>query len=101
MTEKLETFEQAQNEGETASAQHMSPSDSTDTVVIRRARTNRFLASPPPAPESGVVVGRGFLNSKAGTQKPQISRERKIAGDLPSWDPVPPGEVSVRRRNRE
>jgi len=28
-------------------------------------------------------------------------RRRKIIGDLPDWEPLPPGEIQVRRRREE
>lgn len=79
-----------------------SPDTETVGAVISRARSaSRFLPAVASPTDSGVVVGRGFLRSKVTPQKQQLSRERKIAGDLPSWDPMPPGEVSVRRRSRD
>lgn len=70
-------------------------------VISRPGSASRFLPAPPRAAEAAVVVGRGFLSSKASPQKQQLSRERVIAGDLPSWDPMPPGEIAVRRRARD
>jgi hypothetical protein len=70
-------------------------------TLISRTRSNRFLPADATALDPSVVVGRGFLRSKATPQKQQLSRERKIAGDLPAWDPMPPGEVAVRRRARD
>ena len=32
--------------------------------------------------------------------KPATSRSRQLVRDLPSWDPLPPGEVLVRRHSR-
>lgn len=85
-------------------APHASSSPETTTVgqIISRARTtSKFLPAATSPADSAVVVGRGLLRSKAAPQKQQLSRERKIAGDLPSWDPMPPGEISVRRPSRD
>lgn len=54
---------------------------------------------PPPPPkdeEQQVIIGRSLLTSQRD-RKPQTSRERQIAGALPDWEPLPPGELLVRR----
>lgn len=43
------------------------------------------------------LVSRSILANKS-TKKPQLSRNHVIAGDLPDWEPLPPGEISVIRR---
>ena len=62
--------------------------------VIRRTRRRPFI---PPAPDADTTVVSRELLSRNKSAKPQLSRNRKIAGDLPGWDPLPPGEVVVRR----
>lgn len=70
-------------------------------IVDRRGRAARRLArrESTTAPDQGVIVSRGVLGSRADG-RPQTSRERKVAGDLPSWDLLPPGELHVRRGSR-
>ena len=68
-----------------------------DAPGVRRGRTTgRFHSRVVPESE-GVIVGRDLLKSQRGDRKPQTSRERAIAGDLPGWQPMPPGELHVRR----
>ena len=66
----------------------------TNPVVIRR--TARMLPRELPVPEEGVTVSRNVLGSRAAV-KPQTTRSRRIAGELPDWEPLPPGELIVRR----
>lgn len=105
MTEQTEAMEDASvSRPLPEAAPYSEPSQEATGVgqMISRARsTSRFLPAAASPADSAVVVGRGLLRSKAAHQKPQLSRERKIAGDLPSWDPVPPGEIAVRRRARD
>lgn len=105
MTEQTEAVEHgvstAAAEEKTTSPASIQGPGLAGTVISRPGSTNRFLPAPPRAAEAAVVVGRGFLSSKASAQKQQLSRERLIAGDLPSWDPMPPGEIAVRRRARD
>jgi len=76
-------------------------SESMGVLISRMRASDRFLPRPSPQAGPGTVVGRGFLASKSAPQRQQISRERQIAGDLPMWEPLPPGEVAVRRRVRD
>ena len=43
------------------------------------------------------LVSRAILGSRSA-KKPHISRNHVIAGDLPEWEPLPPGEISAIRR---
>ncbi len=74
------------------------PAAPADPVVVRRpSAAGRFLPREVvPVADDGVVVSRNVLGSRAAT-KPQTGRERKIAGGLPDWEPLPPGELLVRR----
>lgn len=65
-------------------------------VVVRRGRASQRMRPRPPLEDTGVVVSRNVLAARA-TGKPQTSRERLMAGDLPAWEPLPPGELTVRR----
>lgn len=76
--------------------QESTTDDVQPTVVVRRTRgTDRLRPRVVPS-ESTVIVGRNVLGSRA-SGKPQTSRERQIAGDLPDWEPLPPGELIVQR----
>lgn len=65
-------------------------------LVRRRPDGPRLLPREIPPAEQGVTLSRNVLGSRAET-KPQTSRERRIAGALPDWEPMPPGELLVRR----
>lgn len=69
------------------------------TVVVRRPRSaGKFL--PRTQPEGGsndIVIGRSLMTARNRDLKPQTSRERRVAGDLPEWEPIPPGELFVKR----
>lgn len=68
------------------------------TVTIRRPTADRFRPRPvSAASEQDVVVERNLLRSARRDSKPQTSRERLVVGDLPDWEPQPPGELTVRR----
>lgn len=75
--------------------------DDGGPVVVRRTRRAPF--SPPTdaeEPETTFTVSRdwgmGLRSSKVRTGT-GLTRNRKIAGDLPAWSPLPPGELSVDR----
>lgn len=61
-------------------------------------RRPRFVERP--RPTDAVAVNRRDLlaATQRGNDKPQLTRERVISGNIPSWDPLPPGEMAVRRR---
>ena len=68
-----------------------------DAVIVRRghAATRLLPREAPPVPDN-VVVQRSVL-ARRSSDKPQTSRQRKVAGDLPDWEPLPPGELVVHR----
>lgn len=68
-------------------------------VIVRRGRSaERFVPKSEMPQDSGeVIVGRGLLGTRNHDRKSQTSRERQVAGDLPEWEPMPPGELLVRR----
>lgn len=59
-------------------------------VLGRRPGIERFL---PPPPDSSAPLRRDVLAAARTDARPQLSRERKIAGTLPDWSPEPPNEV--------
>lgn len=76
--------------------------DTSPPLIVRRTRRAPF--SPPVVENSdgqGVPISRSWgLGLRAATQKKNsgLTRNRKIAGDLPDWSPLPPGELSVDRK---
>ncbi|MET0932007.1 MAG: DUF2510 domain-containing protein [Aeromicrobium sp.] len=70
-------------------------------VVVRRTRRAPFV--PPDRadpPDSTTTVSRDWglgLRSSKVKKDVGLTRNREIAGDLPSWSPLPPGELSVDR----
>lgn len=76
--------------------------DNTDPVIVRRTRRAPFMP-PQPSQDSntaGAIVSRNWgigLRSANAKKDSGLTRNRKIAGDLPEWSPLPPGELSVDR----
>ena len=66
-------------------------------LTVRRPRAAARLLPRESAPDPGVVVSRNVLRSNATAAAPTTDRERRIAGELPAWEPLPPGELFVRR----
>lgn len=71
-----------------------------DGFVVRRTRTSPFL--PPPVQEDAApVISRAWAQSQsARPAASKLSKQRKMAGGLPDWEPLPPGEVLVKRGSR-
>lgn len=70
-------------------------------VVLQRGTSVRLIPQPPTG-TSGVVLGRAPLQPTAQSRKQEITRNRKVAGNLPAWSPTPPGEIptlGLRRRS--
>ena len=69
--------------------------------ALRRpsARSAKFTprdTRPPAAADA--VLQRNVLRSAAGGKgERQTSRRHVIAGDLPAWEPLPPGELFLSR----
>ncbi len=74
-------------------------SEQSESVVLRRpsARTQKFEPRPTSEPGEIAVLTRNMLRATSGKTEHQTSRERIIAGDLPDWEPLPPGEILGRR----
>lgn len=72
-----------------------------DQPVLRRpsARTTKFThREPVAAAADSVTLQRHVLRSSAaGDVDRQTSRKHVIAGDLPAWEPLPPGELFLSR----
>lgn len=69
---------------------------SQDHPVIRRRTRTMFAPRPQDQNEVELIVSRGILNARQA-KKPETSRKRLIAGNLPEWEPLPPGESVVNR----
>ena len=69
--------------------------EAVSDVVVRRSVRLTFQ---PPAetPDELPTVSRTWA-ARTIAAAPKLPRERKMAGDLPSWSPAPPGSVPVRR----
>lgn len=70
----------------------------TQQIVRPNSRRRpRFVE--PPKPEGDKVINRASLLSspKKTTDKQQLTRNRQIAGNLPEWSPLPPGETRLVR----
>ena len=87
---------QAQPEQHPGADTQPTSDEATGVIVKRGHASKRLLPKEPEVASDTVVVQRSVL-SRRSTQKPQTSRERKIAGDLPAWEPLPPGELVVTR----
>lgn len=71
-----------------------------DQMALRRpsARGNRFEPRPVDELAEPVVLQRNVLRaSSSGSAEQQTSRRHEIAGDLPAWEPLPPGELFLKR----
>lgn len=70
-----------------------------DQPVLRRPSTrgNRFTPRPLDEPDEQVILQRNVLRPTASKADRQTRRERVIAGDLPEWEPLPPGELFLKR----
>lgn len=71
------------------------PEQAPPPIMIRRARPNVFV--PPQPQDHGQAISRD-LGQQSKITQPKIPRNRKIAGNLPAWDPLPPGEIHVIHR---
>lgn len=67
-----------------------------DLPVIRRRTRTMFVPRPEDPNDVELIVSRGILNARQN-KKPETSRKRLIAGNLPGWEPMPPGESVVNR----
>lgn len=60
-----------------------------------RPKLNPFLPMHPV--EEPVLVARSWTGRQLSVDQRKLSRKRKIAQDLPEWNPMPPGELTVVR----
>lgn len=70
--------------------------------IVRRTRRAPFgpPSAEPAADHAGLTVSRSWglgLRSANAKKDSGLTRNRTVAGDLPEWTPLPPGELSVRR----
>ncbi|MDO4761607.1 MAG: hypothetical protein Q4A31_06800 [Corynebacterium sp.] len=73
------------------------PATAPAVVKPTSRRRPRFVERP--TDENTPIVNRRDLltANKTHNGKPQISRERQIAGNLPNWEPTPPGGITINR----
>lgn len=72
-----------------------SPPSSPPFVRRPSAQARMLPPEPPTDSDREIIIGRSLTSRREG--KARTSRERRIAGGLPTWDPTPPGEIVVRR----
>lgn len=65
--------------------------------TIRRPGRVRMLPPQEPTEDSGTVISRDLLGSRNRSSRSTLGTNRIIAGNLPDWDPTPPGEILIRR----
>jgi hypothetical protein len=80
--------------GQKAPAKKSATTPANQEAGVRRTRRNPFI--PPSDHDQGPAVSRELL-SRGRAATAQLSRNRKVAGDLPDWDPLPPGEIILAR----
>lgn len=69
-----------------------SASGAAASLLPRRSGLARF--SPPPAnAPAEQPLRRDVLTSERSAKRSEIGTERKLAGSLPEWSPLPPGEI--------
>lgn len=73
------------------------PAPTASPFTVRRRSAGAFVPRPVPAESDGVVIARNVLSARQAGVERTTSRQRKIAGDLPAWEPLPPGELVVTR----
>lgn len=64
---------------------------------VRRGARTRFLPRAEADTDQVTVTRRALLGERRNSGTPTLSRHHRIAGDLPSWDPLPPNEQLVQR----
>ena len=78
--------------------QDAAPVAPASPFVVRRRAAGAFVPRPLEGTEGGgAVIDRHVLGARRSDDRRVTTRERKIAGDLPDWEPLPPGELIVMR----
>lgn len=73
------------------------PPEADTPAVVRRPVASRFVPrGDTPAPGASLVQ-HNVLRPGRGKDRPLTGRERLMAGDLPEWEPLPPGKLFVKR----
>lgn len=71
-----------------------------DGLTVRRINTAtraRFSPRKSPAPDAAAAGTTSIVGAPAPKAERVTDRRRQVAGDLPAWDLLPPGELTVRR----
>lgn len=70
-----------------------------DGPVVRRVNTaTRARFKPRTQPDSERTSADSIVGAPAPKAHRLTDRRREVAGDLPEWDLLPPGEITVRRK---
>lgn len=67
-------------------------------LVRRPAGGTRAQFRKRPAPAAEQSGGDEFLGKPKPKDDRVTERRREIAGELPDWEPLPPGELTFRRK---
>jgi hypothetical protein len=68
--------------------------------MVRRTNTAtraRFTPRKVAEPEGAASDAASIVGAPAPKSERVTDRRRQVAGDLPAWDLLPPGELTVRR----
>jgi len=68
-------------------------------ILTRPTPTTRFTPSDTSLDDL-VPIQRGLLAPAAADRKSELGKNRNIAGSLPGWSPLPPGEIVALGRKR-
>ena len=68
-------------------------------ILTRPTPTTRFTPSDTSLDDL-VPIQRGLLAPAAADRKSELGKNRNIAGSLPTWSPLPPGEIVALGRKR-
>ncbi|MBX3100669.1 MAG: hypothetical protein KF761_13955 [Salinibacterium sp.] len=75
--------------------------DATEVSIIRRTASRVFLPPRLENEDDTPMVSRAWVGRTDRAGKKQLGGARKMAGNLPDWEPAPPGELIVTRRKRK
>jgi hypothetical protein len=77
----------------------LSQASPVGVILTRPTPTTRFTPSETSLDDL-VPIQRGLLAASSADRKADLGRNRSIAGSLPTWSPLPPGEIIAPGRKR-
>lgn len=78
-----------------------SPAAAAEGAVLRRGTAVRMVHRHVTVEEQiPAILRRNLLHANAQGRKAEITRNRRIVGNLPEWSPLPPGEIVARATRR-